>query len=270
MSSVVLGLRDKLYDLKPEWGFDPAPSVNQARPIISDNLVDNLTNGSITSVPPISRVVDATTVEFTDGERVEVDSIIWCTGYTVDYSILGDSDPTFYEDTDVKSANGRKIPRLYQNIISLRHPQSLAFMGNLSFMNPAFLMFDLATMALAQVWMGRSQLPSMAEMHRAVDDQHQWIASLAQRGQVTPGLVKAADWLDWAEEAAGLGMKTNLGYGWQGWYFWMTDMDFCKIVTDGLLLPFHYRLFEGKRKRWDGAREAIIKVNKDLTTRKWQ
>jgi dimethylaniline monooxygenase (N-oxide forming) len=43
---------------------------------------------------------------------------------------------------------------------------------------------------------------------------------------------------------------------------------------DGLLLPFHYRLFEGKRKRWDGAEEAILKVSEELRvkneTKKWQ
>lgn len=268
MNSVIQGLRDKLYDLKPEWGFDPAPSVNQARPIISDNLVEHLSNGNITSVVPIRQIVDETTVELTDGTRIEVDSIVWCTGYTVDYSILGKNDPTLHQFDKIKGANGRRIPRLYQNILSLEHPQSLAFMGNLSFMNPAFLMFDLATMAIAQVWKGRSHLPSKAEMNRAVDEQHEWIATLATQGQVTPGLVKAADWLDWVEETAGLGMKENLGYGIQGWYLWFTDRGFCNMLMDGLLLPLHYRLFSGKRKRWEGAREAIIKVHTELAARK--
>lgn len=40
MNSVILGLRGKIYNLNPEWRFDPAPSVIQARPIISDNPVE--------------------------------------------------------------------------------------------------------------------------------------------------------------------------------------------------------------------------------------
>lgn len=269
MNSVMLGLRDKLYDLKPEWRFDPAPHVNQARPIISDNLVDNLTKGSVISVSSIEEIINSNTVQFTDGEEVEIDSIVWCTGYTVDYSILGDSDPTLY-DSDLTSANGRRFPRLYQNLFSLKHPDSLAFMGNLSFMNPAFLMFDIASMAVAQTWLGRSKLPSMSEMNKSVDLHHQWLAELAKSGPVMPGLVKGADWLEWAEDAAGLGLKKNLGYGPMGWYFWLTDKEFCKMMMDGLLLPFHYRLFDdGKRKKWDGARDEIIRVNKDLTERKW-
>ena len=269
MNSVILGLGNKLYKLRPEWRFDPAPSINQARPIISDNLVQNLVKGDIISLNPIRQFLGGKTVELTDGTHVEVDSIIWCTGYTVDYSILGKSSPLPSRTNGIKSANGRAIPRLYQNILSLEHPESLAFMGNLSFMNPAFLMFDLATMALAQIWKGQSRLPSEADMRLAVDEQHRWIASLAQKCQVTPGLVKGADWLDWVDEAAGLRMKENLGYGIQGWKFWLKDREFCNTLMDGLLLPFHYRLFDGKRKRWEGAREAIIKTNRELAERKW-
>lgn len=271
MDSFILGMRNRIYDLKPEWRLDPAPSFNQQRPIVSDNLIDNLSKGLITSLYPIKEVLNAMTVELTDGTKVEVDSIIWCTGYTVDYSILGKNNPTLYNTTEsFQVANGRKAPRLYQNIISLEHPESLAFMGNLSFMNPAFLMFDLASMALAQVWKGASPLPSKAEMNRHVDEQHKWIASLANNGPVTPGLVKGIDWMEWVDEAAGLKMAENLGYGTKGWYFWLTDREFCNMVMDGLLLPFQYRLFEGgKRKRWEGARDAIIKVNKELRAKGW-
>jgi dimethylaniline monooxygenase (N-oxide forming) len=272
MNSFILKLRNEVYDLKPEWGFDPAPQVNQARPIVSDNLVENLASGNVTSCTAIERILDGTTVEFTDGTRIEVDSIILCTGYTVDYSIVGNSDPT--RDTSAKwqvteGSAGRSLPRLYQNIFSCEHPDSLAFMGNLSFMNPAFLMFDLATMALAQIWKGRSALPSKEEMNRAVDEHHAYVRKLAAKGPVVPGLVYAPDWMDWVEDAAGLGLKENLGYGIKGWWFWLRERKFCNVLMDGLLTPIHYRVFPGKRKYWDGAREAIMKMHQELSTRKW-
>jgi dimethylaniline monooxygenase (N-oxide forming) len=143
-------------------------------------------------------------------------------------------------------------------------------MGNLSFMNPVFLLSDVASMALAQIWKGASRLPSKEEMNFQVNEQHKWIANLARNGPVSPGLVKGIDWMEWAEEAAGLGLAQNLGYGIKGWYFWLTDRTFCRMVMDGVLLPFHYRLFEtGKRKSWEGARDAIIKVNKELVAKGW-
>ncbi|DAA76291.1 TPA_exp: Uncharacterized protein A8136_0963 [Trichophyton benhamiae CBS 112371] len=271
MDSVIVGLRNRLYDLKPEWQLDPAPSFSQQRPIISDNLIDNLSSGRVISLPAIRHVCDGTTIEMTDGTVIEVDSIVWCTGYTVDYSMLGKSDPTIYDQKDAcEMSNGRKMPRLYQNVISLQHPESLAFMGNLSFMNPAFLMFDLASMAVAQLWKGTSRLPSKAEMNRQVDEQFKWIANLSNNSRVTPGLTKGVDWLEWVDETAGLGMGANLGYGWQGWTFWLMDRELCSMVMDGLLLPFHYRLFNaGKRKPWAGARENIIKMNKELRAKNW-
>jgi dimethylaniline monooxygenase (N-oxide forming) len=88
MDSFILRMRNRIYDLKPEWGLDPAPSFSQQRPILSDNLIDNFSKGLITSLPEIREVLSATTIEFVDGNQVDVDSIIWCTGYTLDYSIL--------------------------------------------------------------------------------------------------------------------------------------------------------------------------------------
>jgi hypothetical protein len=28
-------------------------------------------------------------------------------------------------------------------------------------------------------------------------------------------------------------------------------------------LPYVYRIFEGRRKRWEGARETIVRINKE-------
>jgi dimethylaniline monooxygenase (N-oxide forming) len=41
------------------------------------------------------------------------------------------------------------------------------------------------------------------------------------------------------------------------------------MLMDGIYSPHVYRLFDsnGKRKKWDGAREAIEKVNEDVKKR---
>ena len=42
------------------------------------------------------------------------------------------------------------------------------------------------------------------------------------------------------------------------------------MLMDGLLIPFHYQLFKnGKRKSWEGARDTIIKINKELAEKSW-
>jgi dimethylaniline monooxygenase (N-oxide forming) len=274
MDSFIKNLMNKLYDLKPEWRFEPAPSVLASRPIVNDELINCLTDGTVISINGLSKVIDDYTVELEDGTQLKVDSIIFATGYTLNYSIVGDSDPTRKSTrqwANLPGSNNRQLPRLYQNIFSVEHPESLAFMGSLSFMNPAFLMFDLASMALTQLWKGNSQFPPRAEMEQAVDRHHEWMCSLAAKGSVSPGAVKGVDFSEWVDEVAGIGLREKLGYGFQGWWFWLKDREFCNVLMDGLLSPHVYRVFSGnKRQHWEGARDELLKINKELKAKNWE
>ena len=116
-------------------------------------------------------------------------------------------------------------------------------------------------MAISQVWRGTTPLPSPQAMEEATDAHHSWVISLAQRGSVYPGIVQPGPWMRWVNDAAGTGFSENLGYGIQGWGFWWREREFCRLCLDGIASPHVYRVFEGKRKRWEGAREAIEKVN---------
>jgi dimethylaniline monooxygenase (N-oxide forming) len=259
-------LQDKTFKIRPEWGFSPAPSLKQSVPIISDNLVDALESGKIKPVPAIHRLNAKNTVELTNGASITVDCIIWCTGYRADFSIVEDEyDPTRDTTSTWKASpgsNGKPLPRLYQNIFSLKEPQSLAYLGAAAFPSPAFQLYDLASMAVAQVWKGTSSLPSKDEMAKTVDEHHKWVCGLAQRGSVYPGIVKPGPWMTWVNDTAGTGVNDMLGYGIAGWSFWYREREFCKILMDGIYSPHIYRLFDGKRKKWDLAKEAILKANK--------
>lgn len=270
MNSVITKLQHQVFSLRPEWRFEPAPSIINQRPLVSDDLVACLTQGTVVSTYGIERIVDGSTVETTDGEQYEVDVIIFCTGFSVDFSIVGDADPCRHTTKLWENSpgfNSRSLPRLYQNIFSLDHPDSLAFMGNLSFMNPAFFMFDLASMALTQLWKGASAFPAPAIMEKQVDEHHAWVCSLAETGSVMPAIVKASDWMDWVSDVTGTNLEKYLGWGLAGWSFWLSDRRFCGMLMDGLLSPHAYRLFPGKRKAWDGAKKAIIAMNEDRTKR---
>lgn len=258
-------MQNEAFTLKSEWRLCPAPSIRHAVPIVSDNLVQNFADSVVTSVRPLSKVIRGTTIELDDGTNLDVDSIIWCTGYKMDFSFMDKSvDPTRNTTprwTNSKGSRGKPLPRLYRNMISLDHPDSLAFLGCIAFATGAFPLYDLATMALGQIWTGNSPLPSAEEMEKSVERQHDWICQTAEDGPALPSWVKQGEWNAWANEAAGTGIAENLGWGVKGWSLWWSDREWYKMLVDGIYSPHLLRVFDGKRKKWNGAREAIEKAN---------
>ena len=233
-----------------------------------------LENGSIQSVAGIKSIISATEVELDDGKRVEVDALVWCTGYKSDFSIVDPRyDPTSRSPPVAWSAacgsNSKQLFRLHHNVFSLEKADSLAFLGNVHFAVGGFLLFDLASQAIAQVWKGASSLPSLDEMKAAVDNHHSWLAEHAQRGfNVSPGMVDGGPWLKTMNELAGTGVNDYLGYGWKGWLFWLKDRTLCNLLMGGIWSPHIYRLFQGKRQMWQGTRKAIEKVNEMVAAKR--
>lgn len=266
MASVIKKMQRDAFNLRPEWKISPAPSLNHTPPIVSDTIIDALEHGHVQPVPGIRAFPGGKAVELDDGTTITVDAVIWCTGYQLDFSILDPSvDPTRDTTPAWKAAPGSKgkpLPRLYQNVFSLDHPGSLAFLGPAFFLNSAMPTYDLAAMAIAQVWKGASALPAQKEMEAAVDEHHAWLAGMAREGTVMPGLLREQAWIAWANEAAGTGVNEKLAWTGEGWRFWWSDRALCGMLLDGLFTPFVYRLFDGKRKKWEGAREQIHKVNR--------
>ena len=89
----------KAFD--PQWRLQPAPSLLHQNPTVTDSLIPALRADTILSTHAPKRVIDERTVELQDGEVVTVDSIVYCTGYKIDYSILGKirSDPYFVRES---------------------------------------------------------------------------------------------------------------------------------------------------------------------------
>ncbi|CAO2658055.1 Nn.00g073150.m01.CDS01 [Neocucurbitaria sp. VM-36] len=268
----IKGLQDKSFRLRPEWGFEPAGKL----PIVTDSLVPCLENGSITSVAGIRRILSGTQVELDDGTILEVDAIIWCTGYKASFSILDKQfDPSSRSPPSAWStatgSNNRPLFRLYHNVFSLEKPESLAFLGNVHFALGGFQIFDMASQAISQVWAGKSTLPSKVDMTNAVDKHHDWLAAYAQRGHNTsPGTVDGGSWIRAMDDLAGTGVNEYLGYGLRGWLFWLKDRQFCNLLMGGIWSPHIHRVFDGKRKAWSGAKEAIERVNEAVVARRTQ
>lgn len=233
--------------------------------MVSDDLVPCLEAGSIESVKGVKRILGNTTVELEDGRKIDVDALVWCTGYSSDFSILDarydpSSCPAAWAAAD--GSNDRSLFRLFHNVFSLVKPDSLAFLGNVHFAVGGFQIFDMASQAIAQVWKGASSLPAQGEMEAAVDKHHAWLADEAQRGHnMSPGAVEGGPWTRAMNELAGTGVDEYLGYGLRGWLFWLRERRMCNLLMGGIWSPHMYRVFEGKRKAWAGARQAIERVN---------
>lgn len=254
-------MQDRSFHTRPEWRLEPAGKV----PLISDSLVSCLEEGSVLSVAGIRRVLSETKVELQDGTSVEVDAIVWCTGYKSDFSMVEPRfDPTCHPQRwlEAPGSNGKSLFRLYLNVFSLEKPDSLAFLGNVHFALGGFQIFDMASMAVAQVWANKSALPGRLAMKAAVDKHHEWLADQAHDSpNLSPGMCDAGVWVKAMDSLAGTGVHDYLGYGWKGWLFWLRERKLCNLIMGGIWSPHIHRLFEGKRKCWEGAREAIVRVN---------
>lgn len=286
--SFMKDLQDKSFKIRPEWGFEVRvhrgstrnldqlyvyfPQPPQKIPMVSDNLVPFLEDGSIESVKGIKRILGPTTVELDDGKKIDVDTLIWCTGYQSDFSMI---DPRFDPSCcpskwlAASGSNNKALFRLYHNVFSLEKPDSLAFLGYIQFALGGFQIFDMASQAIAQVWQGASSLPTHSEMESSVQKQHDWLIGQAQHGNnISSGTTDADPWMRAIEGLAGTGVYEYLGYGWKGWLFWLRDRSFCNMLMGGIWSPHIHRVFEGRRKTWAGARQAIERVNEAVAARR--
>lgn len=248
--------------LNPEWRFgnNYYYGTDISALIINDGLVPALREGSVISTAAAKGVTGPRTVVLADGAIVEdVDCIVACTGYTSSLTIFGDaieySQPT---------PECRDLPRLYQNISPVDYADSLACIGYLALVDNAALCRELAGMAIAQIWAGKSPLPPRREMQLQIHRQHRWFAERSRRHPIPQldGLVEPHSWSQFVNDAAGTGVNKYFGWTFKGLLFSLLHPMLYMQLAWGMANPHVYRLFEtGKRKAWPGAREAVSRVN---------
>jgi len=262
---VLLSMSKKAFPNQPKsWKFDPTPTVATTPPLIVDKLYDLMISGWAEPVDNIQRVIGPKSIELTDGRLLNnIDSIIFCTGYDMVVPFLsGKHNP--YDHAGAP-------PYLYRNIFPLHSDpdvrNSLAFVGHGAIPFPGFVQHELITMAIAQVWRGRSPLPPYEEMKAWHRRQLQWReerkAMQKQETTFYVAFVPFADSVRWLNWAAGAGIYEHFSwFSWRAWAFWWKDRAFYRKVKSGLFSPSIWRLFDmGKRKTWDGAKQTIYKDN---------
>ncbi|KAL0932684.1 dimethylaniline monooxygenase 2 [Colletotrichum truncatum] len=254
--------------------------VEHRVPLFSDDLADNLREGTTKAVAGISEIVGPKSVKLADDTVLEdIDAIIVCSGYHYDFSLIkGDGNPT---DPDKAPDHYERInaakykdphdsfPRLYRGFISEQYPESLAVLGHFLVMGPPFLIYDLTTMALASLWSGAAPTPTKSEMAQDIDTHYANVVETLGRGPMPHIGIRmfGSATYDWLNETAGTGVTDRLAsFGREAWSFWWSDRKFYNLLMDGVSSPPMYRLFDtGRgRKPWPGARESILANNEDV------
>lgn len=246
------------------WNFTPAPSVATTTPLIADELYPHLTSGFCNPVAAVSRITGPKTVELTDGTVLEdIDAIVYCTGYLQMVPVVEQEHNPF----PVPGAPST----MYRGTFST-HPDadvrnSIAFLGHGHVAFPGFVQHELIVMAVAQIWLGNSALPPLAEMKRWQRGWLDWREDLLrkQKSEATfyVGTMPLEDHFRWFDEAAGTDVFSHFGlFSRQAWSFWWKDRGLYRECTRLVFSPAVWRLFEsGKRKAWDGARKQIYLDN---------
>ncbi|KAF2842659.1 FAD/NAD(P)-binding domain-containing protein [Patellaria atrata CBS 101060] len=263
METQLAKLSDSSCPPDPKWRMRPAASRASLQVMLSDTFMPALQRGDVKSVANLKRIVDDKNVELDDGSCIKVDCIIACTGYTTDTSLV-----TNIRTGALHSENKGGLPRLYQNIFPPAYAHSLAFLDSWQLPTGICEAGDLCCMAITQIWKGASSLPAEEEMNRAIDDHYTWLRKVVPNER-NASLYKVHEerWRRFLNDAAGTGVNENLGYGWRGWWYWLKNPSQCNLLMGGVDSPHILRLFDGKRKKWDGAAAAIQAVNDDYERR---
>ncbi|KAK4570103.1 hypothetical protein LTR86_003073 [Recurvomyces mirabilis] len=278
IDNMVASIQKKHYEFDPQWRIDtPTPSLTKRNPTVSYYIYDALRAKKVISAHGIKRYAGPRSLEMDDGTILEdVDAVVYCTGYRLDLSWLGKYDPTVVNpDSSNKKQHDYTAPRLYQNVLSHDHPDSLAFIGLALTIFPAFVIADLSAMALAQMWSKPELLPPHHETQDRFAKHKAWRARVNAMpnplGKGPPSLqVETGQFVAWVQDVAGTQVNEHLSYNSPAaWRLWWQDRELCKMLMDGLNSPHSYRLFDGRgrRKAWDGARDAVFHVNKEVKRR---
>jgi hypothetical protein len=124
---------------------------------------------------------------------------------------------------------------LYQGVISIAAPDSLAFIGRI--IAPSLLptISELQSRYLIQVYKGNLSLPSVEEMQKEIDNHARWIEETRyDKSDVAFRLWTS--YMDWLAEQIGCGVKSRLTWG-----LWFRNRTLYNYIAKGPLSGHQYR-----------------------------
>ncbi|RYP24942.1 hypothetical protein DL765_000170 [Monosporascus sp. GIB2] len=281
--------------IRRDWRLLPCASMAHVQPVVQDHFIPALYLGQITPVRGFKAFAGADRVLLDDGSAVEVDAVIFCTGYSLDFSILPELEmdgacglPLLTSgDTQasIRSPREPHLPRLHHMIFPPRWASSVAFLSWMLVVGTAWSVSELASMAVAQVWAASTAreralslppkvhrrpalLPSEVEMNAEVDKYHAWWRREKRKeSSLLTGFVRSHTFYRFLHEMAGTGMYDHLDHPLtlRGWWLKWKDKQLYTWLSKGPANSHAWRVFETNpkgipgcgRRTWPRARQAL-------------
>ncbi|HEY8810536.1 MAG TPA: NAD(P)-binding domain-containing protein [Solirubrobacterales bacterium] len=142
----------------------PDHKLLEAHPTVSSELLPRLGHGDITAKPNIDRFAGGRKVRFADGSEEEIDLIVYCTGYKIEFPFL---------DEKVFAAPENRMP-LYKRAVSVENP-GLYLIGFVQPLGPIMPIAEAQSEWIADLLTSKAALPSVPEMRKEIADYDRWL-----------------------------------------------------------------------------------------------
>lgn len=142
----------------------PDHKLLEAHPTVSSELLPRLGHGDLTAKPNIDRFAGGRTVRFADNSEEEIDLVVYCTGYQIEFPFL---------DEKVFAAPENRMA-LYKRAVSVEHP-GLYFIGFVQPLGPIMPVAEAQSEWLADLLTSKAALPSAPEMRKEIADYQSWL-----------------------------------------------------------------------------------------------
>lgn len=283
--------------LREEWHFLPASTMRYSNPVSNDEVLEAFTRKDIIPVPGFKAFNEdggkgTRTVILDDSSDLEVDVVLFCTGYKNNFDLFPDLEmdgcgglPLITAREMGKSpAKVPHLPRLYQSIFPPQWASSVAFTSYAASQENFPANAELTALAIAQIWAAETastttttipegyrqpaRLPSVREMEAQVDSWHTWWRSHWETDHsMQEGFLSTHHWFRFLHGAAGTGMYEHVDhmFSLRGWALWWRDRELYTWIAHGPKTNIAWRIFDTNplgipgcgRRTWSGAREAL-------------
>jgi dimethylaniline monooxygenase (N-oxide forming) len=135
----------------------PDHKLGEAHPTVSSDLLPRIGHGRITVKPNI-QLIDGKRVLFVDGTSVDIDTIVWCTGYKITFPFLA---------SEVIETGGNQVA-LYRRVVHPERP-GLYFIGLVQPLGAIMPIAELQSEWVADLLEGRAALPDAGAMREEIE-----------------------------------------------------------------------------------------------------
>lgn len=289
--------------IKGDWRLAPFPSIEVTHPAVQDDFMSALYSGCVSPVRGFKAFTGANKVLLDDGSTVEVDAVIFCTGYTIDFGLMPELEmdgacgvPLTTAGQTGSLAGARReppLPRLHHMMFPPRWASSVAFLSWISALGTAWCVCELASTAVAQIWAADTarrltpspppppegyqkpaQLPSEAKMNASVNAYHAWWRrGWAKEPSAHPGFTRPYTFYRFLHDMAGTGMYDHVGHKFslRNLRLQWKDRSLHKCLSQGPPSSHAWRVFDTNpegipgcgRRIWPHARQAVEDAYRD-------